>query len=63
LRGLRKLSERQIQEGGFQTRPYQSRFFLRPLRSLRPFFFSIAASLRRVFVVKSDFLIAQGNFA
>jgi hypothetical protein len=30
-----------IQEGGFQTRPY---FFLRPLRSLRPLFFSLAAS-------------------
>jgi hypothetical protein len=30
---------RQSQEGEFQTRPYDSRSCLRPLRSLRPFFF------------------------
>jgi hypothetical protein len=34
-------SMRHSQEGGFQTRPYDSRFFLRFLRSLRPFFFCL----------------------
>ncbi|MGZ8485666.1 MAG: hypothetical protein ACXWZQ_17365 [Candidatus Binatia bacterium] len=39
-------SMRQSQEGGFQTRPYDCRYFLRPLRSLRPFFFLAAAAPR-----------------
>ncbi|MGZ8435699.1 MAG: hypothetical protein ACXW6T_15400 [Candidatus Binatia bacterium] len=37
-------SMRKSQEGGFHTRPDT---FLRPLRSLRPFFFSVAALPRQ----------------
>ncbi|MGZ8454754.1 MAG: hypothetical protein ACXWZE_21910, partial [Candidatus Binatia bacterium] len=48
-------------EGGFQTRPYDSRYFLRFLRSLRPFFFSVTAVPRRAFVVKVPILFLTGQ--